>query len=121
MPEEYHWPVMQVLTSFVRSNSPRKRGQSNGLNGLSRDIQSVMNVLATRKWTYMNGEGDKEERLSFFGTDLSGLSMIGEKNHLEGMSFKNANLTNANFRDSHLDNALMNDATLSIPIFTGHI
>lgn len=113
LPDEYHWPVMQVLTSFIRFNAPWKKGEKvNEENGLRRDIQSVFNVIATRVKTYLNGEGDQDERLSFFKTNLSGLSVIGKNNHLEGVSFRYANLTNANFRDSHLEHALMTNAIL---------
>lgn len=127
-----HWPIMQILTAFVREKSPwSAEGDIRDVTQIPMDVQSVMSVLGWRTRTYMKGEGDKDQRLDLHKTDLRGLVLKGgahleganldgaqlEKALLRGIFFNDALLTNANLRNtdlfgSHLSGAVLTDADL---------
>jgi uncharacterized protein YjbI with pentapeptide repeats len=102
-----HWPIMQVLTAYVRKNAPwDEKNKNTPQEQLRSDLQSVMNVLGTRNLTYMSGEGGIDDRLDLHGTDLRGLHLSGGEN-LEGASFREAHLENAKLRNIRLKNAIL--------------
>lgn len=120
--EKDHWPIMQILTAFVREKSPwNPNGDIRDPMQIPTDIQSVMSVLAWRKYLYMNGEGDKDKRLDLHNTDLRGLVLKGGA-HLEGANLDNAQLERSLLREIYLNEALLTNANLRyVDLFGAHL
>ncbi len=99
-----HWPVMEVLTAFVRERAPRKfEGTPRGRTPL--DIQAIINVLGRRTQTYEVSE----QRLDLSGTDLTFAHLEG---HFERAIFRDANLSRANLDGARLSGADLSSANL---------
>jgi hypothetical protein len=116
---DYYWPVMQVLTSYVRENYPWKEGGEIRAQGSApTDIQAVFDVIGWRKMKYGSGE---DQRLDLHGTNLSGLILKDREDlngkqrdgaHLEGAQLFDANLDNSNLRGIHLEGAILKGTSL---------
>jgi hypothetical protein len=124
--EEDHWPIMEVLTAYVRQHAPwRPEGQqgkedaitekpeenSGGSRGESRptevpapapDIQAIMTVLRRRTRSFGHGE---PERLDLDETNLSDVDLSGAD--LSGARFAAAFLDGANLSGANLSGALL--------------
>jgi Pentapeptide repeats (8 copies) len=121
--EKDHWPVMEVLTAYVRAHAswssppkgqreapPLERPQAIGeirqrVHPAS-DIQAVLTVLGRRTRTYKNGEAN---RLDLSGTDLRGAKLVGA--HLEGAGFPDAHLEEADLMEAHLEGQISQELT----------
>lgn len=104
--EKDHWPIVQILTAFVREKSPwTVDGDIRDVLLIPKDVQAVMTVLGWRSRTYMKGEGDKDMRMDFRNTDLRGLILKGGA-HLEGANLENAQLGNALLREIFISRML---------------
>jgi hypothetical protein len=114
-PEDY-WPIMEILTAYVRHNAPwASESLEEGLEGMDDategqsamessggrsepieapapdlDIQAIMTVLGRRPRSYLHGES---EVLDLHETNLSGANLSG------------ANLSNPNFLETNLSGA----------------
>ena len=123
---EYYWPVMEILTAYVRENAPwhgtvreskekikvvAEQTKTDPLSDLSpkvpADIQAVLTVLGRRGLSYRNGE---ENRLNLAQTNLLGAS-LGNAN-LEGALLLRTNLQKAILTKSKLANALVDESHL---------
>jgi len=114
--EEDHWPIMEVLTAYVRQHAPwpPKEGQEgtkdSALEKNSKeasweasettevpapapDIQAIATVLRRRTHSLGHGEPDP---LDLHGTNLSQADLRGA--HLREANLTEANLTEANLR-----------------------
>ena len=120
--EKDHWPIMQILTAFVRENSSwNPNGDIRAPLEMPRDIQSVMSVLGGRTRLYMKGEGDQDKRLDLRNTDLRGLILKGGA-HLEGANLENAQLEKSLLRGIFLNDALLTNANLRhTDLFGAHL
>jgi uncharacterized protein YjbI with pentapeptide repeats len=115
--ERDHWPIMEILTAYVRENAPWKEGkqrsqedivpsktqpmQSNqSLPKLATDIQAILTVLGRRTRTYGKGE---VQQLDLGNTNLRGAWLLGA--HLEGAFLAGVHLEGANLPRAHLDGA----------------
>ncbi|KKG52361.1 pentapeptide repeat-containing protein [Methanosarcina mazei] len=109
--EEDYWPIMEILTAYVRRNSPNSVYIDND-SEVSLDIQAILNVIGRRKY-YFN---DKESRrLNLQKVCLHGAS-LGTA-HLEGANLWKANLHEANlwkvnFKGTNLIEADLSEAYL---------
>jgi len=100
-----HWPIMEVLTAYVRENAPAKpnsEGEKSSttdgkLKSPPHDIQAILTVLVRRKLTFGKGEN---QPLDLSNTDLKGADFTGA--HLEGAYFISAHLERAFFGKAHL-------------------
>ncbi|MDA2920012.1 pentapeptide repeat-containing protein [Desulfobacterota bacterium AH_259_B03_O07] len=113
-----HWPIMEVLTAYVRENAPwpsKKEVQlkerldrpvldtslpspiEKEINKPKADIQAIMTVLRRRNWTT---ESKKTDRVDLRSTDLSFVVL------------QDANLSNAILFDTNLETSLLLDANL---------
>src|SRR5665647_2460394 len=112
-----YWPIMEILTAYVRKNSSVEvlenkkvmhlamHIQSNESTicevpeerKISLDIQAVLTVLGERKYSFNNGE--------YKYLNLS-------KAHLEGADLREAHLEEADLRDTHLEGADLIEAYL---------
>ncbi|MFI5353196.1 MAG: pentapeptide repeat-containing protein [Candidatus Binatales bacterium] len=94
-----HWPIMEVLTAYVRDRFP--------LGSIKYDIpdvdlQATVTVLGRRTLSY---EVEKQ-RLDLTRTDLIGVDM-------RGLHFEKADFTLADFRGARLNGAHLEGATLT--------
>jgi len=119
--ERDHWPVMEILTAYVREHAPgppkppkgtpsqqgnpSSKGDESTVQGQppkpATDIQAVLTVLGRRDRTYEKAE----QRLDLGGTDLRGA-------HLEGAQLQRAFLRGAQLQGAHLEGAQLQGATL---------
>ncbi len=129
--EKDHWSIMEVLTAYVRENSPCSPSEGNTLDkkvegeiGTVKprlDIQAILTVIGRRNATHE----DKRQILDIRETDLRGIELIGanlqEINlefanladaHIQSANLRNANLTNANLCNANLNFGNLNGADL---------
>jgi Pentapeptide repeats (8 copies) len=110
--EEDHWPIMEVLTAYVRQNAPRKSDQAS--RAPDPDIQAIMTVLRRRTRSFRNGE---PEPLVLNGTSLRGVQLW--RANLSAARISDANLSGASFWEANLSATLFSGADLSGAIFSG--
>jgi hypothetical protein len=125
--EKDHWPIMEVLTTYVREHAPiRKTEEKSGSDGANQsnnanrqlatpiatpspDIQAILTVIGRRDRTF------EEEKLNLAGTNLEGADLINA--HLEGAILWNAHLEGAhlksviNLTQGQIDSANGNEET----------
>ena len=141
--ERDHWPIVEVLSTYVRENAPRKKQESTQENqevALARpaaDIQAILTVLGRRDRKYER----KDQRLDLANADIRLANLLGANltwanliladlsgahlwganllganltgAHLTGASLSGANLTGASLREAHLNEARLIGADLS--------
>jgi hypothetical protein len=115
--EEDHWPIMEVLTTYVRVHAPVKKTQDKRLSSnsektgtnnavrpavvtidtLSSDIQAILTVIGRRERRFERG---KNERLDLSNTNLAKADLSGA--NLSGTFLIGANLTHANLSGANL-------------------
>ena len=124
--EENHWPVMEILTAYVRENArpkqkptprvetilveggePEKFPPSVLIPRITADIQAILTVLGRRTWTYQDGE---EHRLNLINTNLQGAVLTGA--NLQGAILFRANLQKAMLYKSNLLDAVLDESDL---------
>jgi uncharacterized protein YjbI with pentapeptide repeats len=114
-----YWPVMEVLTAYVRENAPWKdipQPQAGIPPNLEEptepkpdaEIQAILTVLRRRCRWYGQGE---DQPLDLRKTDLAGADL--PKAHLEHAYLDGANFLGANLQGAHLERAHLRDADLS--------
>jgi uncharacterized protein YjbI with pentapeptide repeats len=127
--EREYWPVMEVLTAYVRDNAAwnsisigRERRAAGLVIGapprLSADIQAVLAVLGRRRPPH---SAESEKRLlDLRETDLRGANLSGSRfdgvtmfgAHLEQADATRAVLSRSNLREASLVGASLTDADL---------
>ncbi|WP_440951493.1 pentapeptide repeat-containing protein [Methanococcoides sp. FTZ1] len=94
--EKDYWPIMEILTSYVRINSavPETidKAEEAGI-----DIQAICTILVKRELNYVNGE--------------PGILNL-KRTNLKRVDLNNANLEYADLRDSNLEEANLEQADL---------
>ena len=111
--EQEHWPIMEVLTAYVRQHTRRrlpnegdKRDveeepfEETGFASPGPDIQAIMAVIRRRVRHFDNGE---PEFIDLHGTHLEGANL--HKAHLYGANLHGANLSTANLSAANLSGA----------------
>jgi hypothetical protein len=128
---EDYWPVVEVLTAYLRHNCGWNETEDSGVEAVEDDETSVENsasdqqlrsvrpdiravhyVLGRRPGSYKRGEPD---RLGLFGVDLQladfrGADLRGA--NLAGSCLDRAHLENANLREAFLRDTLLRGAHL---------
>jgi len=115
--ERDHWPIMEVLTAYVRENWPWKEGQASEEESPRRvaaELQAILTVIGRRQRTFGKGE---DERLNLISTDLRGANLRDA--HLEGADLTEARLEEANLDGAHLERARFFEAHLEGADLTG--
>jgi hypothetical protein len=117
--EKDYWPIMEILTTFVRERAPARKGQplKEPHPRLAPDIQAALDVLGRRRQGYKDGE---RQRLDLRGTDLRRANLAGAKFggailsevHLEGATLTGIHLEEAILRETRLDHATLTEAKL---------
>lgn len=99
--ERDHWPIMEILTAFVRENgrwvSPNENDNKSFVSEAPKarqDIHAVMTVLGRRNWQCER----TEQKLDLRETNLSGVDLT------------DAHLARARFTGSRFDRTIMNGA-----------
>jgi hypothetical protein len=129
-----YWPLMDVLTAFVRQSAPV--GQTPRAKKAPEDVQAAIDVIARRELTYLPPRTGNSP-VDLHQSDLSELWMAGghyEGGHfvdsvlvrtdltdakLEGANFERANLSKAIFKKADLKGVSFEDATIYDADFTG--
>jgi hypothetical protein len=118
--ERDHWPILEVLTAYVRENAPRngpeqsaeKVPEEEPLNAphLRADIQAILTVLGRREMKY-----DEGRHLDLRGANLRRANLY-EANlimaDLNGADLREADLFRANLREAALRGANLSGANL---------
>lgn len=126
--EKDYWPIIEVLTTYVRMNSEIdnistdiqekgsiiKGASETEIQRISVDIQTVLTVLGRRKFTYNNGES---ENLNLTNTYLDKAELEGA--HLEGAYINLAHLKGATLDRAHLEGVHLVDANLDFAWLEG--
>jgi hypothetical protein len=116
--ERDHWPIMEVLTAYVRehdswkvanlpANQTKPIEQEQLPAPLAMDIQAIVTVIGRREWRYEKNE----QRLDLHGTDLHGANLRGA--HLRGTNLLDANLMGADLEGADLEGADLEAADLT--------
>jgi hypothetical protein len=111
--ERDHWPMMEILTAYVREHAPRKEEEQNnqlpwGIRPkLAADIQAILMVIGRRARTYGKGE---DHPLNLTYTDLRGAYLWEAP--LEGAFLSKSCLDKAILAGTHLEGASLREAHL---------
>ena len=112
--ERDHWPIVEVLSTYVRENAPRKPHESTQEDQASTrpphpaaDIQAILTVLGRRDRRYER-EG---QVLDLTRTDIRGADLC-EAKLSEAILFQ-ANLSGAMFNGANLSDAKLGGSNLS--------
>jgi uncharacterized protein YjbI with pentapeptide repeats len=132
-----HWPIMEVLTAYVRQNAPAPTQEPTKQETDAQDttkekeepdkkiakkpateIQAILTVLGRRKRDRMRER--KGQRLNLSNSDLCGAFFMGAyldgvifiAAHLDGAYFTDAQMDGASFLGAHLDRAWFEEAHL---------
>ena len=100
-----HWQVMEVLTSYVRENSPHDEDMQSG-QPVTTDIQAILTVLGRRNAAY----DMPKQRLDLSRTHLHGVRLADA--NLQHATFTGANLRQAVFYRVNFDGAIFQSAVL---------
>lgn len=115
--ERDHWPIMEILTAYIRKRAELPEGENGKPDYASEDpaaadVQAALTVLGRRVRTF--GEGEYQE-LNLRITNLFGADL--REARLRGANFTMANLRHtilwlADLRDAVLTDARLEDAYL---------
>jgi hypothetical protein len=133
-PDDHHWPIMEILTAYVREHAPWKETEQRSKEGSSTetpptqnheslpkpttDVQAILTVIGRRTRTYGKGE---DHPLNLTYTDLRGgylpeAHLEGAllfKSHLERACLAGAHLERAQLGEAHLEGAVLLNAHLT--------
>jgi hypothetical protein len=106
--EKNYWPIMEILTAYVRENSPipmDRYGKPDYASAkpVAAGIQAILTVLGRRVRTYRLEEN---QRLNLVGTNLRDANLAGAK-------LQNADLTRASLQGAELTMADLQQASLT--------
>jgi hypothetical protein len=125
--ERDHWPIMEILTAYMREHAPWPPNDARSSWRSSADLGAIITVLKRRPRVYGKGE---DQPLNIRRTDLRNVNLIGmhleaailvESNfrraglyrtHLEEANLAGANLTGADLSEAHLEGAFLWGAQL---------
>lgn len=105
---EDHWQIMEVLTSYLRSNSPsstltqcQTRCRSTEKSKQEPDIQAIVRVIARRK--HIEFERALDLRINLSGIDFSNIDFTGT--NLQGALMNDSQFCGATFAKVDMRNA----------------
>jgi hypothetical protein len=107
---EYHWIVMKVIASFIRSKvlefAPSNSTNSEDYPRVYLEIQEAITVIAKRNY---------KQDLNYETLDLSGSLLV--RAYLKNANFRKINLRDANFGNTNLEGVDFRGANLERAIF----
>ncbi len=107
--EELHWPIIEVLTAYLREHAPAAaRTLPDALRKQPpADHQAIATVIGRRRC-----ERDPAgQPLDLHGTTLPGVKW--REAHLKGANLVDVHLEGADLRDAHLERAILHGASLN--------
>ena len=105
--ERDHWPIMEILTAYIREHAPYPEKESPLLGSLPAiDIEAILTVLERRNWTCEQ----RNQRLDLRRTDLYSIGLSGA--HLEGAILAGTRLEWAFLHGIHVEKAMLPGAYL---------
>jgi hypothetical protein len=104
--QHHHWPIMEVLTTYVRQHAPRKLEEESSENPKP-DIQAILNVIGRRSKYH---RGVEYGSIELPDTNLRGADLRGA--YLKAADFAGADLRNASLAGADLQEAMFEDANL---------
>ncbi|MBW4522643.1 MAG: pentapeptide repeat-containing protein [Scytolyngbya sp. HA4215-MV1] len=107
----YYWTVMEVLTAFVRQESPSKAVSDNDDSKESsryfiKDIQAALTVIGKQNFN----QDAKDKILDLGSTNLEGCELPNA--YLRQAILIRTNFSNATLNEAHLEGAILNEAVL---------
>lgn len=120
--KEYYKPIVELLTAFVRQNSPYAGGGSDETQKPAIDIQTILIVLGRR--TRFSEDGP-ENPLNLIATNLRLLTLIDchfehaifARSNLQGAFFSGGHFEKASFTKCNMNKAVLENAYLEDAIF----
>ncbi|MDZ8086715.1 MAG: pentapeptide repeat-containing protein [Nostoc sp. DedQUE12b] len=106
---QYHWTIVDILTSFVRKNAPympQEEVTSHLSTKIRLDIQAALTVIARRD----ANKDPVNEQLDLSFTDIRGANLNGA--NLQQINLYQANLAGANLKEANLAGAILSAANL---------
>jgi len=135
--EDDYWPIMEILTAYVRKNSSGEAVENKKVTRLSMDIQAnesttikvptirtisldiqaIITVIGKRKYSFNNGESThlNLRMTHLINADLEGAHLEGadlQEAHLEGADLQGANIKGAFLNETHLELSYLEKAHL---------
>lgn len=122
-----HWTIMEILTAYLRENSPREDDDETGVDDyLPIEIRAILEIIHWRNFTYeddnkvLDFSGSKLQYANFEGTMLRNAYFVDSNvwmgkfsgANLKGSSYLFSNLNYANFSQSNLSETIFVNATL---------
>lgn len=105
--EKDHWPVMEVLTTYVRENARRNAGQESLSDSHTvSDIQTILTVIGRREHSFEK----YGKRINLDETNLRGVDLTDA--HLEKANLRSSILIDAILTHTDLRSAYLGDANL---------
>jgi uncharacterized protein YjbI with pentapeptide repeats len=115
--EQLHWPVMEILCSYIRGRVGIPTGSGGGSGTPQVDVQTALTVIGRRSKDQRNWEiqrrekTGRKERLDLSNCDLSGAQMPAH--HFERANFRGSLfLSQANLNGAYLNGVDMSEARL---------
>ncbi|SDG05853.1 Pentapeptide repeat-containing protein [Methanolobus vulcani] len=120
--EKDHWSIMEILTAYIRENSPRKLADDSGIDDiLPIEIRSIIEVINWR-----NNESENEHNVldfsysylqyaNFNSSKLKYASFVDS--YIWGGKFVEADLERSTFLFAELNNSDLSNANLTESIF----
>ncbi len=96
-----HWPIIEVLSTYVRQNTPRDISGRKPQSKLDADIQAILTVLGRR---------DRSFEIRLQRSDLHGSCI--QKADLSGLDFDDADVDRADLGEADLRSAYFRNAVL---------
>ena len=125
--EEDHWPIVELLCAFLRSQRPARQQQARGRVSPSEPAKAVAFFLRKRchtreqagqvidlSLTNLHGLNLEKARLTnavLDGAELDGVRLVGA--FLSHAKMANVGATDTDFTDAHLDGCFLNGADLT--------
>ena len=104
-PQDY-WPVMDVLSRYVRQNAPLDAEHADDPDFMRPDVQMAMTTIGARRHTRRGSD-----HLNLAETDLRGAHLPGA--HLERVDLSGTRLDGAVLINAHLEDADLSGANLT--------
>jgi Pentapeptide repeats (8 copies) len=136
---ELHWPIMEVLTAYLREHAPVRQDAADEADAADRQLPADHQAIATVIGRRRHQQDPKGSRLNLDRTDLPHVDWVGAhlenallrwahvsgtlaearlagawlyESHMQGTNFWRADLTAVMLNDAHLEEAILEQARL---------
>lgn len=112
--EEDDWPVMDILSVFIRKKAPLTNVSESESRLIEPDVQAAMRIIGQHKTNEL--QPINLYRVNLRGINLSSANLSGvnfEEANFKDANLAGANLANTNLKNVNLTNAILNEANLN--------